>query len=285
MKAYKGFNADMTCRGFQFEIGKTYEESEAKLCEVGFHACLDPLECYQYYSPGSSVYCEVDIEDNGERVNDSTKVVGKKITIVRQITFAEIAIIHNSLFATNDSPISAPDYSFLSAKNESTLCAGRCSSLSAGRFSALSAGEASSLSVRGASSVYAGDYSSLSARNDSFLSAGDHSSLSASAWSSLSAGNQSNLSAGYGSFLSVGDYSSLSAGNNSVLSAGANSILTVFNGRCKAGMNSVIVIANRGKDGCISDYATGIVDGVHLLPNVWYVNRGGKLVEWDGENK
>lgn len=39
MKAYKGFKRDLTCRGFQFEEDKTYEEQEAKLCEKGFHAC------------------------------------------------------------------------------------------------------------------------------------------------------------------------------------------------------------------------------------------------------
>lgn len=49
MKAYKGFNKDMTCREFQFEEGKTYEEEKAKLCECGFHACENPLDCYSYY--------------------------------------------------------------------------------------------------------------------------------------------------------------------------------------------------------------------------------------------
>ena len=48
MKAYKGFNTDMTCRGFKFEEGKTYEEPEAKLCKSGFHACENPLDCFNY---------------------------------------------------------------------------------------------------------------------------------------------------------------------------------------------------------------------------------------------
>lgn len=44
MKAYKGFDKDLKCRGFQYEIGKEYEEKEAEACEKGFHACENPLE-------------------------------------------------------------------------------------------------------------------------------------------------------------------------------------------------------------------------------------------------
>lgn len=51
-KFYKGFNEDLTCRGFQYEEGKTYEENEANLCHKGFHACEDPLDCFSYYAPG-----------------------------------------------------------------------------------------------------------------------------------------------------------------------------------------------------------------------------------------
>ena len=58
MKAYKGFNKDMTCRGFQFEEGKTYEEENAELCNKGFHACLAPIDVLKYYAPASSVYIQ-----------------------------------------------------------------------------------------------------------------------------------------------------------------------------------------------------------------------------------
>lgn len=273
MKAYKGFNADMTCSGFKFEIGKTYEESDAKLCEVGFHACLDPLECYHYYPPNSSVYCEVDIEDNGEKIPPSTKVVGKKITIVRQITLDEIVRIHNSLLNPDvsytvevcASSLLWEDGSFISGGHNSAILADSGSSISAGNYSAISAGNISNISAGCGSSLSAGDFSTISADNNSSLSAGCRSSLSARINSAISAGNASVLSAG--------DYS--------VLSAGLGSILTVFNGRCKAGMNSVIAIADRGLDGYVINCAVGIVDGVHLLPDVWYVNRGGKLVKWE----
>ncbi len=81
MRAYKGFEKDMTCRGFQYEEGKEYECEEASLCNTGFHACENPLDCFEYYNPSNSVYHEVEIEDNGERHNSDSKVVGKKIKI------------------------------------------------------------------------------------------------------------------------------------------------------------------------------------------------------------
>ena len=68
MKAYKGFNKDMTCRGFQYEIGKEYETDAADLCRIGFHACENPLDCFSHYAPGNSRYCEVEIEDNGKGI-------------------------------------------------------------------------------------------------------------------------------------------------------------------------------------------------------------------------
>ena len=85
MKACKGFDKDMKCRGFQYESGKEYEWGEAKLCHSGSHACENPLDTFRYYRPGESRYCEVELEDNGERSGDDTKVCGKKIRIGAEI--------------------------------------------------------------------------------------------------------------------------------------------------------------------------------------------------------
>ena len=85
MKAYKGFNKDLKCRDFQFEVGKEYTEDKASLCDYGFHACEHPLDCFKYYEPSQSRYCEVDIDDNRERRNDDTKVCGTRIKIGAEI--------------------------------------------------------------------------------------------------------------------------------------------------------------------------------------------------------
>ena len=95
MKAYKGFNQDMTCTPapgvkFQFEEGKTYEEPTADLCHSGFHACEDPLDCFGYYPPSNSVYHEVELEDVSDERESDSKMCGKKIAIGARIDLASI---------------------------------------------------------------------------------------------------------------------------------------------------------------------------------------------------
>ena len=85
MKACKGFDKDLKCRGFQYEVGKEYEEGSAKLCKKGFHACENPLDTFRYYGPTDSRYCEVDVDDNGERNSGDSKVCGKHIKIGAEI--------------------------------------------------------------------------------------------------------------------------------------------------------------------------------------------------------
>ena len=90
MKMYKGFDKDLKCRDFQYEIGKTYEEPTAELCEKGFHACEYPLDVFGYYAPGDmSRYCEVDLDDvSDKKSNKDSKRCGKKIAVKAEIGIA-----------------------------------------------------------------------------------------------------------------------------------------------------------------------------------------------------
>ena len=91
MKAYKGFDKNLRCdptggNPFQYEIGKEYEEDEAVVCSKGFHACENPLDVMNYYAPGSSRYCEVEMDGDIRKRDDSdTKVVSKRIKIGAEI--------------------------------------------------------------------------------------------------------------------------------------------------------------------------------------------------------
>ena len=91
MKAYKGFDKDMKCRGFQFKEGKTYEEDKAELCECGFHACEKPLDVFRYYAPSDSVYHEVELDQVcDERHSDDSKVCAKRIKIGAKLSIADL---------------------------------------------------------------------------------------------------------------------------------------------------------------------------------------------------
>ena len=90
MKAYKGFNPDMTCRGFQYKEGETYTEDKAELCSCGFHACEDPVDCLAYYEPDSSVYHEVELDEVSPMRDSDTKVAAKKITIGAKVEIASM---------------------------------------------------------------------------------------------------------------------------------------------------------------------------------------------------
>ena len=85
MKACKGFDKNLRCRGFQYEVGGEYTEETAALCNRGPHACENPLDTLRYYRPGDSRYCEVEIEDNGQRSSYDSKVCGKHIKIGAEI--------------------------------------------------------------------------------------------------------------------------------------------------------------------------------------------------------
>ena len=88
IKAYKGFNKDLTCRGFQYEVGKEYEHNgKVEACESGFHACENPFDVLNYYGDVlNNRFCEV--EQSGEIKGREDKTVSSKIKIKAEIGFA-----------------------------------------------------------------------------------------------------------------------------------------------------------------------------------------------------
>ena len=88
MKGYKGFDSDLKCRGYQYEVGKTYEmEGQPELCERGFHFCESIRDCEKYYKLGSR-YAE--IEAFGDVVRGEGKLATNKIRVVRELTVTEV---------------------------------------------------------------------------------------------------------------------------------------------------------------------------------------------------
>ena len=84
IKAYKGFNTDLTCRDFQYEVGKEYEQKgKIEVCGNGFHACENPMNVFRYYPPNNSRYCEV--EQSGTIGRSIDKIASSKIRIQCEI--------------------------------------------------------------------------------------------------------------------------------------------------------------------------------------------------------
>ena len=95
--AYKGFNKNLRCRGFQYEVGKEYElpkGEKPEVCSNGFHACKSPLEVLIYYfldgDANLSRFCEVEQSGEFSKEEDSTKVASSKIKIKAEITFTDL---------------------------------------------------------------------------------------------------------------------------------------------------------------------------------------------------
>ena len=180
IKSYKGFNKDMTCRGFQYEEGKEYEEETADACHSGFHACEYPLDCLGYYSPNESVYHEV--EQNGEfdRGEDDSKVASTKIKIGARLDISGLvkAAIDFTMSRVKKEAESDEDYGASSATGNcgassatgykgASSATGNCGASSAtGNYGASSAtgncGASSATGNCGASSA-TGDYGASSA--------------------------------------------------------------------------------------------------------------------------
>ena len=85
MKLFKGFDRNLRCRGFQYEIGGEYEEERAELCEAGFHACENPIDVFGYYPPSDSRYCEVELDGLNSETSEDSKRVGRRVKIGAEI--------------------------------------------------------------------------------------------------------------------------------------------------------------------------------------------------------
>ena len=88
MRAFKGFNKDLTCRGYQYEEGKEFHTERAECCDTGFHACEYPLDCFGYYDPAHSVFHEVELSGEMDKSNDNTKVCATDIKIGARLSIA-----------------------------------------------------------------------------------------------------------------------------------------------------------------------------------------------------
>lgn len=120
MRAFKGFNKDLTCRGYQYEEGKEFHTERAECCDTGFHACEYPLDCFGYYDPAHSVFHEVELSGETDKSRDNTKVCATDIKIGARLSIAGLVkmAIDFTMSKVNKEAGSDERYGFASATGD-----------------------------------------------------------------------------------------------------------------------------------------------------------------------
>ena len=162
MKAFKGFNKDLTCRGYQYEEGKEFHTERAECCDTGFHACEYPLDCFGYYDPAHSVFHEVELSGEMDKSGDNTKVCATDIKIGARLSIAGLVkmAIDFTMSKVNKEAGSDERHGFASAtgyKGASSATGYKGASSATG-----DCGASSATGYKGASSA-TGDYGASSA--------------------------------------------------------------------------------------------------------------------------
>ena len=285
MKAYKGFNQDMTCRNFQYEEGKEYHEDNAELCKNGFHACERPLDCFTYYAPANSVYHEVEINELYDKKGNDSKVCGKNIKIGARLSVAKLCELQFEY-------VKSHCISRNIAEDRGAATAGDCGAATAGYRGAATVGD------RGAAT--AGDCGAATAGESGAATAGDCGVATAGYRGAATAGESGAATAGESGAATAGDCGAATAGESGAATAGdcgaATSRGTVSVGKngvalcrgngvkAKGGLGSLIVIAEECDTNYgIKEWKAAVVDGDEIKPDVWYKLENGEFVETSEE--
>ena len=262
--AYKGFNKDLKCRGFQYEVGKEYHHTEKiVLCESGFHACPEPIEVFDFYAPGISRFCEV--EASGEIVTEENKIACENLKVIRELSIGEfVGIATDHKMKTVLANLVNGTESATGDQSASSATGDRSASSATGYQSASSA-----TGNRSASSA-TGDQSASSAT-------GYRSASSATGYQSASfaTGDQSASSATSDQSAAV-----VTGTESNATVAGKESIACGFGYKCKAKAEdgSWIALVERNDIGEIL-HAKFAKAGVDIKPDTFYTLVNGEFVE------
>ncbi|EPJ5363612.1 DUF7666 domain-containing protein [Pseudomonas aeruginosa] len=245
--AYKGFKQDLTCRGYQFEIGGTYKhDGEVEACASGFHSCEYPLDVFGYYAPGDSRFAIVKASGQLSRHDDDSKIASATLVVEAEISMPTmISRAIDWIMARLDSSV------------EQTVV-GDTASNTGYQSAASNTGNRSAASNTGNRSAASntGDYSAAS-------NTGDYSAAS-----------------------NTGDYSAASnTGYQSAAEvSGKESVAASLGieGRARASAGSAIVLCHRDDEGRLIHIRASKVGENGVKPDTWYqLSAEGEFVEFD----
>ncbi|MBH9383931.1 hypothetical protein I5K84_10850 [Pseudomonas aeruginosa] len=245
--AYKGFKQDLTCRGYQFEIGGTYKhEGEVEACASGFHSCEYPLDVFGYYAPSESRFAIVKASGHLSRHNDDSKIASATLVVEAEISMP--TMISRAI----DWVMSKVD------KSVEQTVVGETASNTGYQSAASNTGDQSAASNTG-------DYSAASntGNRSAASNTGDYSAAS-------NTGNRSAASnTGYQSAAEVSGKESVAA------SLG-------IEGRARASAGSAIVLCHRDDEGRLIHIRASKVGENGVEPDTWYqLSADGEFVEFE----
>ena len=304
MTGYKGFDKDLKCRNFQFEVGKEYEhDGKVKLCKSGFHFCENPQGVFGHYAPGNgSRFAVVEADEVSDERESDSKRVAKKLKIKSEISVFEMCRIAVDVFFENfgfKKKIESAEGN--SAGDYGAARAGDCGAARAGYGGAASAGYGGAARAGDRGAARAGDCGAASAGDRGAARAGDCGAARAGDCGAARAGDRGAASAGDRGAARAGDCGAASAGDRGAASAGDGGAARAGDrGAAEVGKFGVAVVGNasrvKGKKGSVlvardikynndrqeyevTDWACALVDGEEIKEDTWYVLKDGKLVE------
>ena len=282
IKAYKAFENDMTCRYFQYEVGKEYEmDGKIECCTRGFHACESPLAIFFYYDIFSSRFAEVELSGTIDRKND-TLLCASHIEVKKELTLRDIIHAGFEWIKHNASPIVIARFGTYSDRgydaNNIVAVHQGAKLASYGRYTQLvSLSELSNIGSLGDYAVIA-----LSGDNGHIASSGFYARIV-----SLGNGAQIASSGDCADIVSFGDDARIStSGNNAnVCCEGERSVVVCsgFNSNVKASVGTWITLTEwkwcEEMQRHVPFTCTRYVDGELIKADTWYTVKDNDFVE------
>ncbi|MKG68545.1 hypothetical protein D6J06_07380 [Salmonella enterica] len=300
---FKGFNKELKCRDFQFEIGKTFHhDGKVEACGSGFHACEFPFDVFSYYPPAESRYAETisfgvtDREEEGD-----TKIASASITIKAELTLPQfiqrgIEWIWSKIDKSLEQQIMSGNWS--AATNTGNCSAatntGNCSAATnTGDWSAATnTGDWSAATNTGNRSAATNTGNRSAATNTGNCSAATNTgdwSAATNTGNCSAATNTGNWSAAtntgnWSAATNTGDWSAATnTGNWSAAEvSGSQSVAAALGieGKARASEGGAIVLCYRDKNGELIHIRASKVGENDIMPNTWYqLNEDGEFVE------
>ena len=271
--AYKGFDKDLKCRDFQYEVGKEYEmDGDIKCCERGFHACESPLEVFDHYDMLNSRFAEVEQSGEIDKEEDTTKVCSSKIKIKAELNLADIVKLGVEWIKDVTSPFKLKKETDLNdnGKNSAKIGSSGDSAQIGSSGDSAQIGSSGDYAQIGSSGNYAqigssGNYAQIGSSGDSAQigSSGDYAQIGSSGNSAQigssgdsakigSSGNYAKIgsSGNYAQIESTGKHSVvMAAGNHSIAKAKIGSWITLSEWDCINGVWIPICVKTEKVDG------------------------------------